>query len=182
LSLIRMESPRHAHPSPSRSTSCRRCIATNWQCAQRRSEILPPSQSFSARPSSIETIGYFLHSVVQGDYLGGVALAPIAFFQTYLHRQRAPTPRRQSRWRYPRPLVSGRLDRLHHRVERRFVGGSIGAKPPHRHAVESFLLVSTFLSAWNTSTPIRSARRSRRCDRTIMNSCASTLLLACAHH
>ena len=60
--------------------------------------------------------------------------------------------------------------------------GSIGAKPPSSPtAVESPILVSTFLSAWKTSTPIRrpSAKVSAPIG-TTMNSWASTLFDACA--
>ena len=60
--------------------------------------------------------------------------------------------------------------------------GRLGAKPPSSPtAVERLRLASTFLSPWNTSTPVRrpSANDSAPIG-TIMNSWKSTLLAACA--
>ena len=60
--------------------------------------------------------------------------------------------------------------------------GSIGANPPSSPtAVESPILLSTFFSAWNTSTPMRrpSGKLSAPIG-TTMNSCASTLFEAWA--
>ena len=60
--------------------------------------------------------------------------------------------------------------------------GSIGANPPSSPtAVERPILPSTFLSAWKTSTPIRSPSGKVSAPiGTTMNSWASTLLDACA--
>ena len=60
--------------------------------------------------------------------------------------------------------------------------GSIGAKPPSSPtAVERPILLSTFFSAWNTSTPMRSPSGKVSAPiGTTMNSCASTLFDAWA--
>ena len=58
----------------------------------------------------------------------------------------------------------------------------MGAKPPSSPtAVERPILPRTFLSAWNTSTPMRSPSGKVSAPMgTTMNSCASTLLDAWA--